>query len=60
MERLNWGIANLPEHFAAPFLMHEIGGLSYKQIADLESGGSGRVYEARDPVLDLIDALHTD
>lgn len=34
-EILAQGIASLPEHFAAPFLLREVSDMSYKQIAEL-------------------------
>ncbi len=40
---LSRGIANLPEHFAAPLLMREVSDMSYKDIADYLSVPIGTV-----------------
>ncbi len=34
LEQLAMGIANLPDHFAQPLLMREIGGMTYKEISE--------------------------
>lgn len=57
-DRLARGIANLPDHFAAPLLMREVSDLSYKQISDMLKVPIGtvmsRLSRARKALYDLM------
>ena len=57
-ELLATGIANLPEHFAAPLLLREVSDMSYKDIADYLSVPVGtvmsRLSRARKALFDLM------
>ncbi|MFA7339567.1 MAG: sigma-70 family RNA polymerase sigma factor [Candidatus Obscuribacterales bacterium] len=57
-ELLASGIANLPEHFAAPLLLREVSDMSYKDIADYLSVPVGtvmsRLSRARKALFDLM------
>lgn len=63
-ELLATGIANLPEHFAAPLLLREVSDMSYKDIADYLSVPVGtvmsRLSRARKALFDLMTGSKSD
>jgi RNA polymerase sigma-70 factor (ECF subfamily) len=57
-EKLQEGIANLPEHFATPLIMREVSDMSYKEISDYLSVPMGtvmsRLSRARKALFELL------